>query len=107
MAELWQDYRDAFVDADVMVLTDIYPSGTTPIPGVTGKLVVNAVSGRSPSGHRMAGFPTPELVQYLGATLQAGDVAISMGCGDIATLPTEVLEFWMALHADLDGAVAP
>ena len=41
---MWREYADAFVGADVVVITDIYPSGTTPIPGVTGKLIVNAVS---------------------------------------------------------------
>lgn len=106
MAELWQDYRDAFVDADLVVLTDIYASGTTPIPGVTGKLVVNAVLDAHPRT-AMAWLPRrPELVEYLARTLQAGDVAISMGCGDIANLPSEVLEYWMASEADLDGAVA-
>ena len=49
MAEMWRDYADAFVDADVVVLTDIYPSGTQPIPGVTGKLVVNAVLDAHPT----------------------------------------------------------
>ena len=46
IAEIWADYADAFVDADIVVLTDIYSSGTTPIPGVTGKLLVNAVTPR-------------------------------------------------------------
>ena len=50
MAEMWRDYADAFVGADVVVLTDIYPSGTQPIPGVTGKLVVNAVLDAHPDG---------------------------------------------------------
>ncbi|MEO7369760.1 MAG: UDP-N-acetylmuramate--L-alanine ligase, partial [Ilumatobacteraceae bacterium] len=35
MATMSPAYRDAFVDADLVVLTDIYASGTTPIPGVT------------------------------------------------------------------------
>ena len=48
MAEMWHDYADAFHAADVVVLTDIYPSGTQPIPGVTGKLVVNAVLDANP-----------------------------------------------------------
>ena len=48
IAEIWADYADAFVDADIVVLTDIYPSGTAPIPGVTGKLLVNAVTEAHP-----------------------------------------------------------
>ena len=33
MSEMWRDYGDAFVTADVVVLTEIYASGTQPIPG--------------------------------------------------------------------------
>ncbi len=48
IAEMWHEYADAFADADLVVLTDIYPSGTVPIPGVTGKLIVNAVTEAHP-----------------------------------------------------------
>jgi UDP-N-acetylmuramate--alanine ligase len=50
MAILSPAYRDAFVGADLVVLTDIYASGTAPIPGVTGKLVVNGAR-RHPATH--------------------------------------------------------
>ena len=33
-ATLWHDFGDAFVDADVVVLTDVYAAGETPRPGV-------------------------------------------------------------------------
>jgi UDP-N-acetylmuramate--alanine ligase len=92
MSVLSPAYRDAFVDADLVVITDIYPSGTTPIPGVTGKLVVNAVLDAHPST-RMAWIPKrTDLVDYVAKQLRPGDVCISMGCGDIATFPDEVLE---------------
>ena len=91
MAELWPEYRDAFVDADLIVLTDIYASGTVPIPGVTGKLVVNAVLDAHPRA-RVVWLPRRhDLIDYLAHELRGGDVSISMGCGDIASLPDEVL----------------
>jgi len=40
----------------IIHLGDIYPSGTTPIPGVTGKLVVNAVLDAHPTT-RLAWMP--------------------------------------------------
>ena len=100
MAVMWPDYRDAFVDADVVVLTDIYASGTTPIPGITGKLVVNAVLDAHP-GTRMVWMPRrSDLVDYLARTLGAGDVCISMGCGDVASLPDSVRERREELHSE-------
>ena len=68
MATMSPDYRDSFVDADVIVLTEIYPSGTAPIPGVTGKLVVNAVLDAHP-GSTMVWMPRrDDLVDYLART---------------------------------------
>lgn len=90
MAVMWQEYRDAFVDADVVVLTDIFASGTTPIPGVTGKLVVNAVLDAHPDTSLVWMPKRSDLVDYLARRLVDGDVCISMGCGDIASLPDEV-----------------
>ncbi|MET0911149.1 MAG: UDP-N-acetylmuramate--L-alanine ligase [Ilumatobacteraceae bacterium] len=91
MSEISDEYANAFVDADIVVLTDIYASGTTPIPGVTGKLVVNAVADAHPE-QRIVWLPRREdLVQFVASEARAGDVCISMGCGDIATFPTEVL----------------
>jgi len=90
MAVMWPEYAHAFVDADVVVLTEIYPSGTMPIPGVNGKLVVNAVLDAHPDT-RLVWMPQRDaLVDHLARTLQPGDVCISMGCGDVASLPDEV-----------------
>jgi UDP-N-acetylmuramate--alanine ligase len=91
MAEMWRDYGDAFTRADLVVLTDIYASGTQPIPGVTGKLVVNAVLDAHPRA-RVVWLPRrDDLTAYLAREVRHGDVCISMGCGDIASLPDEVL----------------
>jgi UDP-N-acetylmuramate--alanine ligase len=92
IAEMWREYALAFTGADLVVLTDIYASGTVPIPGVTGKLIVNAVTEADPA-RRVVWLPRREdLVSFLAGELRDGDVCISMGCGDIATLPSEVLD---------------
>lgn len=91
MAQMWRDYADAFTAADVVVLTEIYPSGTQPIPGVTGRLVVQAVAAAHPTAHVVWLPRRDELVAYLARTIRPGDVCVSMGCGDIASLPDEVL----------------
>lgn len=91
MAMMSPEYADAFVDADEVVLTDIYPSGTTPLPGVTGKLVVNAVLDAHPATRLMWLPNRSDLVEQLARRLRPGDVCISMGCGDVETLPDEVV----------------
>ena len=102
IAEMWHEYHSAFVDADVVVITDVYASGTAPIPGVTGKLIVNAVLDRHP-GARVVWMPRrDELVEFVAREVRAGDVCISMGCGDIASLPDEVL--WARRDDDREAA---
>ena len=92
ISEIWRQYEDAFADADIVVLTDIYASGTTPIPGVTGKLIVNAVTEAHPD-KRVIWLPDRnDLVDFVAAEARDGDIVVSMGCGDIATFPAEVLD---------------
>ena len=93
-------YANAFNDADVVVITDIYSSGTTPIPGVTGKLVVDAIKNNHP-GKRVEWIAQREdLVSFLASTLTNGDLCISMGCGDVAQLPDEVISLRQSNRAN-------
>jgi UDP-N-acetylmuramate--alanine ligase len=99
MAVMSPAYADAFTAADLVVITDIYASGTTPIPGVTGKLVVDAVCEAHPEQQVVWMPRRSDLVEFLARQLRAGDLCISMGCGDVADLPTEVLDRRRALDA--------
>lgn len=84
-------YSDAFVDADLIVVTDIYSSGTEPIAGVTGQLVVDAILNSHPQSQVVYQPSRTNLVKFLADEIRAGDLCISMGCGDISTLPSEVI----------------
>jgi UDP-N-acetylmuramate--alanine ligase len=94
MEILSPDYADAFVHADVAVVMDVYPSGERPIPGVTGKLVVNAVLDAHPDTQVLYLPRRSEVAPVLAQYLRPGDVCISMGCGDVASLPDEILAVW-------------
>ena len=98
MQQMSNAYADCFIGADHIVITDIYSSGTTPIPGVTGKLVVDAISASHPHAS-VAWKPTrSELIDHLARHLKPGDLCISMGCGDIESLPDEVIAARVALR---------
>jgi UDP-N-acetylmuramate--alanine ligase len=90
-AALWPAFADSFVDADVLVVTDVYPAGEAPRPGVSGKLVVNAVLDAHPTA-RVAWIPgRRDLAAYLERTLRPGDLCLTLGAGDLTALPDEVL----------------
>jgi UDP-N-acetylmuramate--alanine ligase len=76
------EFGRAFFDADILVVTDVYPAREDPIPGVTGELV--AESARS-FGHRQVVYiPNKEEVsEYLKGIVREGDIVITMGAGDI------------------------
>jgi UDP-N-acetylmuramate--alanine ligase len=90
-ASLWREFADAFTAADVLVVTDIYGAGESPRPGVTGKLVVDAVLEAHPE-QRLAYLPgRADLVPYLRRILRPGDLCLTLGAGDLTTLPDELL----------------
>ena len=90
-AALWPDFADAFVDADVLIVTDVFPAGEAPRPGVTGRLIVRAVLDAHPSA-RVAYLPRRhEQVAYLERLLRPGDVCLTLGAGDLTSLPADLL----------------
>ncbi|MBV8305538.1 MAG: UDP-N-acetylmuramate--L-alanine ligase [Acidimicrobiia bacterium] len=85
------DFADAFVDADLLIVTDVYPAGEAPRPGVSGKLIVNAVLDAHAMA-RVAYFPRREpLVAYLRRALKAGDVCLALSAGDLTAVTHELL----------------
>lgn len=88
---LWRSFADSFDDADLLAVTGIYSAGEAPRPGVTGKLLVDAVLDAHP-WKRVAWLPSlDDVVAYLGVTLRPGDLCITLGAGDLTAVPDRVL----------------
>jgi UDP-N-acetylmuramate--alanine ligase len=88
---LGRSFADAFADADLLAVTDVYPAGEPPRAGVTGKLVADAVLDAHPWKH-VAWLPTlDDVVSYLGAVLRPGDLCLTLGAGDLTSVPDRVL----------------
>jgi len=78
---LADELAGALAAADDVTVTDIYPAREQPLPGVTGKLVVDALSDR---GVLAAYTPTVEQgAARLARRAQPGDVLLFVGAGDI------------------------
>ena len=92
IAALGRDFADAFGRADEVIVTDVYSAGETPRPGVTGRLVVEAVVQAHPET-RISYVPRlGEVVQRLSDQLKAGDLCLTLGAGDLTSVPDAVLE---------------
>ena len=77
---LQQDYPESFVDADLVLVTDIYASGEEPMDGVTAAGLTEAINQVTPARY------TPglrEVTQALQELAQPGDLIIGLGAGSI------------------------
>ena len=88
---LHEAFGASFGAADRIVITDVYGAGEPPVPGVTGKLISDAVCTHLP-GRTVAYLPHHgELVAYLRASSRPGDALLTLGAGDISALGEELL----------------
>lgn len=89
---LWRELGASLTEADIVVVTDVYGADQTPIPGVTGKLVVDGISDASPAT-RVVYLPhRHDVVRFLGDEVREGDLVVTMGCGDVWMLGDAALE---------------
>jgi UDP-N-acetylmuramate--alanine ligase len=91
-ARLWRDFADAFVDADVLVLTDVYPAGEAPQPGISGRLLVRAVLDAHPASAVTYLPRHADVVEHALGLARDGDVVLTLGAGDLTTVP----DVWLA-----------
>ena len=88
---LADEFGQAFGDADVVVLMDVYSAGEVPIPGVTGKTIVDSVLRRDGRA-RVAWLPhRADVAEYLARNLRKGDLVFTMGAGDVTSLGAEII----------------
>ena len=86
-----REFGASFNQADVLVVTDIYPAREQPIAGVSGELVASAAREL---GHRQVVYvPQKERIpDELGAIVKEGDIVITLGAGDIYKYGEEFLK---------------
>jgi len=88
---LWRSFGGAFGGTDILCVTDIYPAGESPRPGVSGELIVQAVRQACP-GLPVEYRPTlTEVASWLADVLRPGDLCLTLGAGDLTLVPDEVM----------------
>ena len=87
---LWSSFGGAFDGSDVLYVTDVYPSGEAPRPGVSGRLVVDAVLRDRPGMDVRYVARREDLVAALASELRDGDLCLTMGAGDLTAVPDQL-----------------
>jgi UDP-N-acetylmuramate--alanine ligase len=76
------EFGAALAEADVVAVTEVYGAREKEVPGVTGKLVVDALSERRP-GASVGWLPTvDDAARFLARRARPGDVVLTLGAGD-------------------------
>ena len=88
--DLFDDFLGAFDDADLLLLTEIYPAGETPVAGVSGEALYQALKRRGHLDIRwVAG--RGRLADTLVEVVRPGDLVLVLGAGDISRTADELL----------------
>jgi UDP-N-acetylmuramate--alanine ligase len=91
LSKLMTSFATAFNQADVLVLTEIYPAGEDPIPGVTGRALYEEVRQ---FGHKQVHFE-PDLKRIgslLKTILVPGDIVLVLGAGNVNRTIPDIIE---------------
>ena len=88
---LLSEFSTAFYQADQLFVTEIYPAGEAPIPGVSGSQLAEAVAEH---GHKRVAYVADkgQLPAAVLATIEPGDMVLTLGAGDIWRTGEEILD---------------
>ena len=80
--EFYKEFAKAFMNSDILLVTNIYPAREKPINGVNGKLIYNAAKS---VGHKNVRYidDLENLNHELNNIAQKNDMVITIGAGTI------------------------
>ena len=87
--KLADDFGKALQGADLVFVTDIYPASESPIEGVTAQTIVDAVEAHGDVSAKVVG-PVHNAHHLVGNALQAGDLLLTLGAGNVHEIGTKI-----------------
>lgn len=89
--DLFEDFTAVLSEVDVLCLTAVYAAGEEPIPGSDGRALAGAVRARGKVNPVFVSDPF-DLPNVLKDVLQAGDVLLTLGAGNIGAISASLPE---------------
>jgi UDP-N-acetylmuramate--alanine ligase len=87
--DLFDDFAEVLSQVDVLLLTEVYAAGESPIAGADGRALARAIRSRGrvdPVFVQRA----QDLPEALAAVLKDGDLLLTLGAGDIGAVAAEL-----------------
>jgi UDP-N-acetylmuramate--alanine ligase len=92
LANLHDRFNDCFNVTDILIITDVFGSDENPIPGVTGKLLIDSLLDGG-FQKRLVYIPKlGDVKDYLNDSIRQNDIVFLMGAGDITRVTDELLK---------------
>ena len=88
---LMDDFARAFDLADLLVVTEVFSAGETPIPGVSGR-VLAARTRELGSVEVFSIDRRRDVIAFLADNCQPGDLVITQGAGDVTSIGPDLLQ---------------
>ena len=90
-SHMWSAFAHCFEAADVVIITDIYSAGESPIPGISGELIWQAVTEAHPGSNVDYVPRLDDVANRLAEMLRPRDLCLTLGAGDLAGVPDQVI----------------
>jgi UDP-N-acetylmuramate--alanine ligase len=86
-----REFGEALAIADVICVTDVFPAREAPIPGVTGRMIVDAATA---AGARVVEYveDVDQAATRLADVVALGDVVLTLGAGSIGVVGPALLQ---------------
>ena len=98
--DLFEDFASALSEIDVLLVLEVYAAGETPIAGADARTLCRAVRARGRVDPVFVAS-VAELPEVLDGVLVCDDVLLTLGAGDIGSVPGTLARAW---PAQADGA---
>jgi len=90
LAALMDDFAKALAPADAVVVTEVYPAGEKPIPGVTGEALAERIRALGAGDVRYCAS-LEDLAELAARGIRPGDLILTMGAGSITGVGPQLL----------------
>ncbi|HNW27667.1 MAG TPA: UDP-N-acetylmuramate--L-alanine ligase [Spirochaetota bacterium] len=88
---LWDEFGQCFANADLLLLTEIYPAGEAPIDGVSSQLIREAVGKHEGRAVDIVSR-FEEIPARVASLVGDNDIVITLGAGDIYKAGLRIIE---------------
>lgn len=87
---LFNEFAFSFINADIVVVTEIYPAHEIPIPGISGDSLAKRIRKEQEVVYYIPNFD--DIVKFLKKIVKQNDIIVVQGAGDINKLARRLIE---------------